>query len=139
MVALCASIVTGPAIIGLVVSQDVSQVIFWMGVALFMNAAAVNSAIILLFDLLPAEVLGVAVAIFAGVCGGLGGIVGPLIMGYSYDHTGTFWWGFASLAAGALITTLILIPIVMYEKRVKREKREKATQTVIGVGQAAEA
>jgi len=130
-VALCASIVTGPAILGLVLSQDVSQVIFWMSVALFMNAAAVNSLIVLLFDLLPAEVLGVAVAIFSGVCGGLGGIVGPLIMGYAYDRTGTFWWGFASLAAGAVVAALILIPITLYEKCVKREKRAKAAQFVI--------
>jgi MFS family permease len=120
-------------------SQDVTSVIFWMSLALFMNAAAVNSLIVLLFDLLPAEVLGVAVAIFSGVCGGLGGIVGPLIMGYSYDHTGTFWWGFASLAAGAIIATFILVPIVVYEKRVKREKREKAAQSVIDIGRAAEA
>jgi sugar phosphate permease len=138
-VALCASILTGPAIMGLVVSQNVTSVIFWMSLALCMNAAAVNSMIVLLFDLLPAEVLGVAVAIFSGVCGGLGGIVGPLIMGYSYDHTGTFWWGFAGLAAGAVIATLILVPIVIYEKRVKREKREKAAQSVIDIGRAAEA
>jgi len=138
-VALCASVVTGPAIMGLVVSQDVAHVIFWMSIALFMNAAAVNSLIVLLFDLLPAEVLGVAVAIFSGVCGGLGGIVGPLLMGYSYDHTGSFWWGFAGLAAGAMVAALILIPIVIYEKRVKREKREKAVQSVAGVAHVAEA
>jgi ACS family D-galactonate transporter-like MFS transporter len=89
-VALVASIITGPAIMGLVLSQDVSHVIFWMGLALFVNAAAVNSMIVLLFDLLPAEALGVAVAIFSGVFGGFGGIVGPLIMGYAYDSMGTF-------------------------------------------------
>lgn len=136
-VALGASIITGPAILGLVLSQDVSAVIFWMSIALFVNAAAVNSAIVLLFDLLPAEVLGVAVAIFSGVCGGAGGILGPLIMGYSYDQTGTFWWGFASLAMGAVITALILIPIVMYEKRIKWEKKKKAAQGVMGVNVAA--
>lgn len=137
LVALVASVVTGPAIMGLVMSHDVSHVIFWMSLALFVNAAAVNSAIILLFDLLPAEVLGVAVAIFSGVCGGTGGILGPLLMGYAYDRTGTFWWGFASLAVGAVITAFILIPIVIYEKRVKREKQIKAAQAVIGANVAA--
>jgi len=137
LVALVASVVTGPAIMGLVMSHDVSHVIFWMSLALFVNAAAVNSAIILLFDLLPAEVLGVAVAIFSGVCGGTGGILGPLLMGYAYDRTGTFWWGFASLAVGAVITAFILIPIVIYEKRVKREKQIKAAQAAIGANVAA--
>jgi sugar phosphate permease len=82
---------------------------------------------------------GLQLCSWRGVCGGLGGIVGPLIMGYAYDRTGTFWWGFASLAAGAVAATLILLPITMYEKRVKREKREKAAQFVIGVREAAEA
>ncbi len=137
VVALVGSIITGPAILGLVLSQDVSHVIFWMSVALFVNAATVNSLIVLLFDLLPAEVLGVAVAIFSGVFGGFGGIVGPLIMGYAYDQTGTFWWGFASLAAGAVIAALILIPVMLYEKRIKREKRERAAQVVMNISAAA--
>ena len=88
-------------------------------------AAAVNSLIVLLFDLLPAEVLGIAVAIFGGICGGLGGVVGPLILGRSYDHTGSFFWGFSSLAVGATAGALVLIPVVFHERRVKREKVEK--------------
>jgi len=71
------------------------------------------------------------------VCGGTGGILGPLLMGYAYDRTGTFWWGFASLAVGAVITAFILIPIVIYEKRVKREKQIKAAQAAIGANVAA--
>ena len=138
-VALCTSLLTGPAIIGLVLSQDVLHVILFMSIALFANAATVNNLIVLLFDLLPAEALGVAVAIFSGVCGGLGGIVGPLFMGYSYDQTGAFWGGFVSLAVGALIAALILIPIVMYEKRVKREKSRKTAQTPLSTSKVVEA
>jgi sugar phosphate permease len=134
-VGLCTGLLTGPALIGLMLSRDVTSVIVLMGVVLFLNAATVNSLIVLLFDLFPAEVLGVAVAVFAGICGGLGGVIGPLVLGYSYDHTGAFFWGFSSLAIGATVGSLILIPIVFYERRVKREKVEKAT---LGRGLAGE-
>jgi MFS family permease len=127
VVGLCTGLLTGPALIGLMLAQDVTSVIVLMGVVLFLNAATVNNLIVLLFDLFPAEVLGVAVAMFAGICGGLGGVIGPLILGYAYDHTGSFFWGFSSLAIGATVGSLILLPVIFYEGRVKREKAEKAT------------
>jgi len=126
-VGLCTGLLTGPALIGLMLGRDVTSVIALMGVVLFLNAATVNNLIVLLFDLFPAEVLGVAVAVLGGICGGLGGVVGPLLLGYAYDHTGSFFWGFSGLAMGAMAGSLILIPIVFYERRVKREKVEKAT------------
>jgi len=138
-VAFCTSLLTGPAIIGLVVSQEVAYVIFFMGLALFANAATVNNLIVLLFDLFPAEVLGVAIAIFSGVCGGLGGVVGPLIMGYAYDHTGMFWWGFACLAMGAAIGAFVLVPIFFYERRVKQEKIAKVSHAQMSGLKTAEA
>jgi sugar phosphate permease len=125
-VALIAGLLTAPAIVGLLLGREVTTVILFMSLVLFLNAAAVNSLIVLLFDLFPAEVLGVTVAIFGGVCGGSGGIVGPIILGRFYDQTGSFFWGFCSLAAGAAVGAFILIPIVAYEQRVKREKIERA-------------
>jgi sugar phosphate permease len=138
-VGLCTGLLTGPALIGLMLGQDVTSVIVLMGVVLFLNAAMVNSLIVLLFDLFPAEVLGVAVAVFAGICGGLGGVVGPLILGYSYDHSGSFFWGFSSLAIGVTLGSLILTPIVFHERRVKREKVEKATLARGFAGEVVEA
>jgi MFS family permease len=138
-VGLCTGLLTGPALIGLMLGQDVTTVILLMGIVLFLNAATVNNLIVLLFDLFPAEVLGVAVAVFAGICGGLGGVIGPLVLGYSYDHAGSFFWGFSSLAIGATVGSLILIPIMSYERRVKREKIEKATLAQNFAGEAVEA
>ncbi|MGE0680892.1 MAG: MFS transporter [Candidatus Binatia bacterium] len=125
-VALVTGLLTGPAILGLLLSQDVNSVIFFMSAVLFLNAAATNSLIVLLFDLFPAEVLGITVAIFAGVCGGSGGIVGPIILGHFYDQTGSFFWGFCTLAVGAAVSALVLVPIAIHEYRVKKEKAEKA-------------
>jgi sugar phosphate permease len=125
-VALWTGLCTGPAILGLLLSQDVTSVILLMSLVLFLNAAATNSLIVLLFDLFPAEVLGVTVAIFAGICGGSGGIVGPVILGRAYDQSGSFFWGFCSLAIGAVVSALALIPIAFYERRVKKEKVERA-------------
>ncbi|MBI3302663.1 MAG: hypothetical protein HYZ72_11415, partial [Deltaproteobacteria bacterium] len=85
-----------------------------------------NATAILLFDLLPAEVLGVAAGVCIGLFGGLGGVAGPLILGYSYDHTGSFFWGFSGMGLGATVGSVVLIPILFYERRVKREKAQKA-------------
>jgi ACS family glucarate transporter-like MFS transporter len=126
VVALVTGLLTGPAIFGLLLSQDVTSVILLMSVVLFLNAAATNSLIVLLFDLFPAEVLGITVAIFAGVCGGSGGIIGPIILGHFYDQTGSFFWGFCLLALGAAVSALVLVPIAIHEHRVKKEKTEKA-------------
>jgi MFS family permease len=126
LVALATGLLTGPAILGLLLSQDVTAVIFFMSLVLFLNAAATNSLIVLLFDLFPAEILGITVAVFAGVCGGSGGIVGPLILGHFYDQHGSFFWGFCTLAIGAAVSALVLVPIAIHEYRVKKEKAEKA-------------
>lgn len=126
VVGLCTGLLTGPAVVGLMLSQDVTSVILLMGILLFCNAAAVNALIVLLFDLLPAEILGIAVGVFAGLFGGLGGVVGPLILGYSYDYTGSFLWGFVGLGVGVVVGSFVLVPILFHEKRVKREKEQKA-------------
>jgi sugar phosphate permease len=125
-VALCTGLLTGPAMVGLMLSQDLFFIVLLMSLALFVSAAMVNAVVVLLFDLLPAEVLGIAVGLYIGLFGGLGGAVGPLLLGYSYDHTGSFFWGFSSLGLGVTFLSLLLIPILFYEKRVKREKAERA-------------
>ncbi len=126
LVALVTGILTGRAILAMLYSESVTSVILLMSLVLFLNAAATNSLIVLLFDLFPAEVLGITVALFAGVCGGAGGIVGPIVLGRSYDLTGSFFWGFCSLAGAALVAALVLVPVAVYERRVKQEKRDKA-------------
>ena len=125
-VGVCTGLLTVPAILGLVFSQEVTAVVGLMCVMLFLNAAAVNTLIVLLFDILPDEVLGMAIGIFAGVFGGLGGVIGPLVMGYSFDVTGAFQTGFVALAVGILLGASVLTPVFFYERRIKREKREKA-------------
>lgn len=125
-VALCTGLLTGPAMVGLMLSEDLFFVVLLMSLALFVSAAMVNAMVVLLFDLLPAEVLGIAIGIYIGLFGGLGGAVGPLLLGYSYDRTGSFFWGFSGLGLGVTFLSLLLVPILFYEKRVKREKAEKA-------------
>jgi sugar phosphate permease len=132
-VGLCTGLLTVPAIVGLMLSQDVTMVILCMSLVLFLNAATVNTLIVLLFDLLPAEILGIAMGVFAGIFGGLGGVIGPLVLGYSLDATGSFVWGFISLALGILAGSCLLVPVLFHEKRIKREKLERAT-----LGSAAE-
>jgi sugar phosphate permease len=96
-----------------------------MSVVLFLNSASLNGIIVLLFDIIPAEVFGTSIGIIGGLCGGLAGVMGPLLLGYLYDRTGSFFWGFVTLGLGATLGALALIPVVGYEKRIKREKAAK--------------
>ncbi len=124
-VIIIAAVLTVPSIIGLLSVDQRALMIAMLCLMLFFNAAAVSIFVVLLFDLLPAEVIGVALAIMVGIFGGFGGIVGPLIMGYSYDLTGSFLMGFASMAAGILIAVFLLVLVYLYERRIKQEKRSK--------------
>ena len=54
-----------------------------------------------LFDLFPAEVVDVAAGVCVGLFGRLGGVMGPVILGDSYDYTWSFLWGFARIGIGA--------------------------------------
>ena len=96
-----------------------------MSIMLFLNSASLNGIMVLLFDLIPAEAFGTSVGIVGGLCGGLSGVIGPLVLGYLYDLTGSFYGGFVALGVGTLIGAAALLPVIGYEKKVKREKAEK--------------
>jgi len=93
-----------------------------IGLVLFFNAAAVSVFVVLLFDLFPPEIAGVALAIALGVCGGLGAAAGPVIMGYVYDLTHSFAWGFGVMAIGMVVSLALLAFVLPYERRIRREK-----------------
>jgi ACS family D-galactonate transporter-like MFS transporter len=121
-VALGTAFLIGPALTGVMLSQDLSLTVLFVSLALFVNAAAFNGLIVVLFDLLPAEVVGVAAGVCIGLFGGLGGVTGPLVLGYSYDQTQSFFWGFCGIGLGATFGSLALIPVLFHEQRVKKEK-----------------
>lgn len=111
-----------PSMMGVMASSNIVWIIVLMSIALFCNSAALNSILVLLFDLLPAEVLGTAVGILVGIFGGLAGVAAPVVIGYFYDLTGSFFWGFSSVAMTSWAGVAFLLPIVFHERRVKREK-----------------
>jgi sugar phosphate permease len=112
----------------LMLTQGEMNTIVLMSAVLFFNAAAFNALVVLLFDLFPAEVVGVAAGVCIGLFGGLGGVAGPIILGYSYDHTQSFFWGFSAIGIGATVVSLVLIPVMFYERRIKQEKSKKAKE-----------
>jgi MFS transporter, ACS family, D-galactonate transporter len=129
LISLVAGVLTFPALLAMSLSDGVFMTIAMMSVALFLNSAAVNGFVVLVFDLIPAQVFGTAIGIVGGLCGGLAGIIGPLLLGYLYDQTGTFFWGFVALGVGAMIGGLVLIPVIADERRLEREKAAKQTLT----------
>lgn len=126
LVIMLGAVLTIPAIIGLLTLQDERAAILMIGLVLFFNAAAVSVFVVLLFDLFPPEIAGVALAIALGVCGGLGAAAGPVIMGYAYDVTHSFGWGFGVMAIGMVVSLGLLAFVLPYERRIKREKRARA-------------
>jgi len=142
LVGLATGLLTFPALLGLARSQEVNTTILMMSIVLFLNSASLNGIVVLLFDIIPAEVFGTSVGIIGGLCGGLSGVIGPLILGYLYDVTGSFFWGFVALGLGATLGALALVPVIGYEKRIKQEKATKlqATSTApVGLAEKASA
>lgn len=130
LISLITAILTLPALVAMGMSESVTATITFMSIALFLNAAAVNGFVVLVFDLIPSKVFGTAIGIVGGLSGGLGGVCGPLLLGYLYDTTGTFFWGFVSLGVGAVIGGLVLIPVLGYEQQ--RKQNKTAEQSLAG-------
>lgn len=118
---------TMPAIAGLLLLQDERGVIAMLCLILCFNSAAISIFVVLLFELFPAEITGAALAISLGVCGGLGGAAGPLVMGYAYDLTHSFGWGFGVMALGMLLSLALLGAVFPYERRIRRQKTQMRT------------
>jgi ACS family glucarate transporter-like MFS transporter len=139
LVSLVAGLLTFPALLGLAQNAGVEMTIFLMSLALFLNSAAVNGFAVLVFDLIPAELFGAAIGIAGGFCGGLGGVFGPLLLGYLFDQTGSFFWGFVALGISAVLGALVQIPIRVYEKRSREEKqaRQRMSPSPLAVEEAA--
>jgi MFS family permease len=129
---MLAAALTMPAIVGLLLLQDERLVIAMLCLILFFNSAAISTFVVLLFDLFPPEIIGIALAISLGVCGGLGGGAGPLIMGYAYDLTHSFAWGFGLMALGMLLSLGLLGLVFPYERRIRSEKSSRNAAAVSG-------
>jgi len=122
LVAIVCCLFTLPGIAGVLYFDQRAAVVAMLCVMLFFNAAAVATIGVLLFDLLPAEIIGVANGILIGVFGGLGGIVGPLMLGRSFDLTHSFMTGFVLMGAGLLIAILVLCFVHKDEASLRRRK-----------------
>jgi MFS family permease len=118
---------TIPAIAGLLLLQDERGVIGMLSLILCCNSAALSIFVVLLFDLFPAQITGAALAISLGVCGGLGGAAGPLIMGYAYDVTHSFGWGFGLMGLGMLFSLVLLGTVFPYERAIREQKSRRAS------------
>ena len=125
------ALATCPAIIAVAYTHEVNTTIALMSLMLFLNSAALNGIMVLLFDLIPATAFGTSVGIVGGLCGGLGGVVGPLLLGYLYDLSGSFQWGFVALAISTVLGAAAMLPVVAYEKKIRDQK---AAIRVLAVG-----
>jgi ACS family glucarate transporter-like MFS transporter len=134
-----AAALTIPGILGLLAVDQQALVIAMLCLMLCCNGAAIGPFMVLIFDLMPAQVVGVAIAVQVGIFGSLGGLVGPLAMGYSFDATGSFAGGFAGMAAGLVIAIGLLTFVLRHERDTEREKRRRAEASAAnapGTGQA---
>jgi sugar phosphate permease len=117
---------TIPGIVGLLAVEQQAFVIAMLCLMLCCNGAAIGPFMVLIFDLMPAQVVGVAIAVQVGIFGSLGGLVGPLAMGYSFDATGSFAGGFAGMAGGLVIAIGLLALVLRHERQMGIQKAERA-------------
>ena len=127
LVTLVMAVATCPAIVAVAYAHEVNTTVALMSIMLFLNSAALNGIMVLLFDVIPAAAFGTSVGIVGGLCGGLSGVIGPLLLGYLYDLTGSFQWGFIALAFGTLLGAAAMLPVVGYEQRIRLEKAAMAS------------
>jgi sugar phosphate permease len=117
---------TIPGIVGLLLVDQQPLVIAMLCLMLSCNGAAIGPFMVLIFDLMPAQVVGVAIAVQVGIFGSLGGLVGPLAMGYSFDLTGSFATGFAGMAGGLVVAIGLLLLVLRHEREVAARKSARA-------------
>jgi sugar phosphate permease len=111
-----------PAIAGVVLTDQREVLIAMLCLMLFFNSAAVSTLVVLLYDLLPAEIIGLSCGVMVGIFGGLGGVAGPMMMGMVYDATQSFSWGFLVLGSGLAIAIAVLVGVFRGELAVKKAK-----------------
>lgn len=102
LVGIIFCIVACPAMIGAVGATTFWGTELLLITALFFSMGAINSVIVLVYDLYPIESFGTAIGIVVGVGGGLSGLIAPLLIGFILDATGSFFWGFSILSFGTL-------------------------------------
>ncbi|HET9692854.1 MAG TPA: MFS transporter [Steroidobacteraceae bacterium] len=124
-VLIAAATLTIPGILGLLAVEQQGLVIAMLCLMLSCNGAAIGPFMVLIFDLMPAQVVGVAIAVLVGLFGSFGGLIGPLVMGYSFDLTGSFAGGFAAMAGGLVVSIGLLVLVMKHEYAAGRLKQSR--------------
>lgn len=123
LVIIVGAVITAPAIAAMLTFESQWAVIFMLCLIMFCNSSSISTYVVLLFDVLPPKIVGTALAILAGIFGGSGGIIGPMMMGFSLDMTGSFYAGFAILGIGMGFSILLMIPVYINERKIKKAKK----------------
>lgn len=134
LVGMIFCIVACPAMIGAMAAKSFLSTELLLITALFFSMGAINSIIVLVYDLYPIESFGTAIGIVVGLGGGLSGLIAPLLIGFILDATGSFFWGFSILSFGTLAAGgcfAVLLP-----KEIAR-KAQKAAAASVAVSAAA--
>jgi ACS family glucarate transporter-like MFS transporter len=123
LVIILGAICTIPSIAAMLMLDSQVAVIVTLCLIMFFNAATVATYVVLLFDIFPPQIVGTALAVLSGIFGGFGGITGPMLMGFSFDMTQSFYIGFAILGGGMLVSIALMSYVYTQERRIKRDKK----------------
>jgi sugar phosphate permease len=109
--------------IGVAMKSNTVMIIFF-SLAILCNAIAVSQIWAGLLGVMPRNICA-SIGGIMNFGGALGGFLAPMAMGYIFDATQSFYWGFGSLALATGIGGLIFgIPLWRLEKKV-HEKFQK--------------
>jgi len=130
VVAIVCCLLTIPSIAGVLWFENRAAVVAMLSVMVLFNSAGVVTIGTLLFDLLPAETVGMGNGLMFGIFGGLGGILGPLILGRSFDLTGSFMTGFVIMGLGLGVAIALLSWVHRHEMHLRRQRARRRIRPV---------
>lgn len=100
-------------------------------ISMFFTCGAVGQWWPLPMELFTRKLAGTASGIMSGI-GTIGAIIAPVLLGYVFDMTKSFYWGFGIIAIITFIGAFISLTILAHEKRIhqKVEAGEKTQAAV---------
>ena len=133
LVGALACLIVCPAMLGVMWAQSIFWVVIFMSLSLFATSVSLSTLIVLAYEFFPTESFAACWGLIGGT-GGISGLIAPLVIGFVYDLTGSFFWGFTTFAIGGLLAGGLFIPLALHEKKIKAQKAQALSMNPSGLG-----
>lgn len=119
-------LIAPPLVFIAVGSTNNTLMVIAFAISMFFTCGAVGQWWPLPIDLFSRKLAGTASGIMSGI-GTIGAIISPVLLGYIYDLTKSFYWGFGIIAIITFVGAFISLTILAHEKRIHSKMIELET------------